>query len=236
MTKTQFHLSVVFLNLGRGVSASKFAKIIDRLVDTLGGHEPMVWCFVEVDEADVPNEHRVIADKIGGAHEKVGWSTREPMLVPRAYKIVRAFVTRTMSGVKRWSPARDWVCAVIDVGDWDVLVMNGHYPAGAKKGDRPSWAKPLLLAGWHLHHVKGRRIVRRYVKKGVPVVVTTDVNDHHPPRLHADQRVLAWDKPDAVLAVCPPGWRAWQTSRLTTGIGIDSHSAIRVGVRFEKVA
>lgn len=104
---------LVQANLGRGVSEEVFYANALALYKAFGDNA--VYHFNEVDEADKPNEHDILADIF--PHEKFarsGWSTMSPTLVgKKRLSMKESEVVVGSPGLAKVSPRRDIVITTI---------------------------------------------------------------------------------------------------------------------------
>lgn len=215
---------VVSANLGRGVGADEFRANVRRIRRELAG---AIICFQEIDEADQPDEHQILADVLGDRWAFAGWNSRTPIAVPkRLWEIVDDRLVLASPGVPRQTPARRHVTAKIQHRyrpDVELGVVDAHAPRRI----------PLLDAERAQWETSLRTTVHELVVAGLSTAVAMDRNGPQPPRLHPAQVVAARRRPDFVLWI--PAKKGVQAEILdsdTVDLTIDAHDALASRLRF----
>jgi len=151
LLKPPLLLTVLTANLGRGVTEAELTANVHRL-----RHSKAVKGFQEIDEADRPEEHAVLAREI-----PPGWAafdTRVPINVPPPWRIVRTRITRACDGLPHFTPHRLITQALIELLDDDhvtprLVVVNLHFPRRAPQTltRRRSCRRALraVITYWH---------------------------------------------------------------------------------------
>lgn len=208
-------------NLGRGVSAAEFTANARRL---RAEHPHGGVGFQEIDEADTPDEHKIAADTWPDDREWCGFNTRVPILAPRAWTIVHQGRTHASDGLKRQSPPRVIVEAVLRHQHSNTLPplvwLNCHAPR----------RHPLLVTRRRAFRRALRKRIAHWHRHGYSVVVTIDSNGI-PMRLHRDQVVLHRVGIDWIVFVPHPnGVQLDVRERGVIDLTIDGHNAPYVRV------
>lgn len=198
MPTKSIELTVVTANIGRKhASKENVRQNIGVIKRAAAG---AVIGFQEIDEADAALEHN---EKVDGLPQHSFASLKQlcPIAVPKMlWQITADNVTPTCKGRKHVTPPRVVVTARIkSVFDPDfppVIIMNGHYPHGAKdlwKVCQSNWKK-------HVEEIHG---------KGLTIITTRDVNFHEEddgplPALHQDERQLIKQGIDRITVIQAP--------------------------------
>lgn len=200
-------LAVAFGNVGRGdveQTRDAIALIAARMLDF-----PKAALFLnEIDEADAADEHGILSTAFR-KWEDNAWGSREPILT-KGVEVKRSRSLRAARGVARQSPARPIHEVVIDGGDGrpDVVLIGGHYPAGAHNGQRAARVRVQLVTEYARMLALHRRRIRHHRRKGRHVIWAMDVNWRRFPRLVAAEGTLRAHGPDRVRVIPARGYHA----------------------------
>ena len=82
-------------NLGRHKPVVTFRRNLELVLNPPRG----IVGFQEIDEADTPDEHGIIAQLFGARYRFVGWDTHVPIAIPnRRFKVIREKVYKPPRG------------------------------------------------------------------------------------------------------------------------------------------
>lgn len=200
-------LAVGFANIGRG-TPEQTRVAIQRISDKMVGYVQAALLLNEVDEADQADEHGLLstAFRVWQDH---AWHSREPILTKGLYTR-REHSFPAAPGVPHQTPARQIHEVIIDGGaDPDIVLIGGHYPAGAHNGHRSPVVYALLMAGYARMQFVHRSRIHHHHRVGRHVVWAMDVNWRaHFPRLHRAEGTLAEHGPDLIRVAPASGWAA----------------------------
>lgn len=193
---TSWTLVPITANWGRGVSASEFRANVLRVLDA---SDKAVLCIQELDEADAPDEHAILAAAIHPKDARIGWHTYEPIVVPWMLQVRNWRATKACRGLAKYTPTRFIVEALISNPDRTdvpaVVVMNQHPPIN----------RPATQSRRRRQRRVHKRRIRRWVRRGVTVVWAGDMNDANYPRMHRAERTAVHRGLDYIRYVQAPG-------------------------------
>lgn len=175
-------------NLGRNVSIARFIANVLVLVRHLAG---AVICLQEIDEDDLPNEHRIIGRRLRKRWWFAGARTRVLIAVPkRTWERVAGKVTHGSDGIGGVSPERKIVTIVIRHirTGLQVAIVNTHaaYPNPKHRQTQQTAARE---AQDQLHAALVAEVTR-LVDLGLTVFVVGDMNNRRAPKPHPDARMI----------------------------------------------
>ena len=206
-------------NLGRGVSSNRFEENLDLVIKkTPGAHR--FFQFQEIDEADEPEEFKMIKAKLGDTHTFVGGKTNVPIAVPRSFKVFSRSATVASEGVDGLSPRRHVVQAVVhpdDHPDCKIVATNTHFARDASSLARPRREADIVL--------RQRLKSARERKTPLAAWLTADLNSRNYKKLGPDEMRLVTARLDYIRAY-PAG--DVKMKLLKTGaidLSIDGHNA-----------
>ncbi len=122
-------------NLGRNVTINEFERNLDRMIARVPGKNRF-FQFQEIDEADTPEEMRMIRAKLGDTHRFAGVKTHVPIAVPKTFKVSSRLNRVASEGVAGLSPTRHVVQAVVwpdGHPDCKVIANNTHLARSAPR-------------------------------------------------------------------------------------------------------
>jgi len=118
---------VTFANMGRGVTTLEFQRNFDRVVRRAGLRSVFGW--VEIDEADKPEEMDYLVDRLHKTHLIVGDNTNAPLCIPRHLALVDWDVEPACKGLAGMTPNRVITQATIGLpGGLEVGGNVTHVP------------------------------------------------------------------------------------------------------------
>lgn len=175
-------------NLGRHVTVRRFIANVVVLVRALVG---AVICLQEIDEDDLPDEHRIIGRRMRKRWSFAGARTRVLIAVPkRTWEIASERVTHGSDGIGGVSPERKIVTAVIRHRrtGLKVAVVNTHaaYPNPRHRRSQQVAARE---AQDQLQVVLAAEAAR-LVDKGLTTLVLGDMNNRRAPKPHPGARMI----------------------------------------------
>lgn len=207
---------VVTANLGRGVSPAKFRANLRRVHRRF---RSAVIGLQEIDEADLPNEHRITRQVLGKRYRFAGWNTSVPIAFTRQWRRKRTRVSKACNGLAKFSPRRWIVAQVIKrkgrPGLPPIVVLNTHWPINRPQTQalRADCQKAL------------NEEVEYWYDKGYSIVVLGDFNGW-PSRTHARERRVVSAGLDHIRVIEHP--EGAQIKVVRTGkirLTIDPHNA-----------
>lgn len=212
-----YNLVPLTANFGRGVSAVEFRA---NVLAVLEANDNAVLGIQELDEADKPNEHAILAASIDPSDTRVGWRTMEPIVVPWMLKVAPQVITFACKGLSGYTPTRHIVEAVVRNPAQRqvprVVVMNQHPPI-----NRPA----TRTRRWRQRRVHKRR-VKFWYDRGITVVWMGDMNDPAYPRMHRHEKTAVHAGLDYIrYVVHPRGAQVEVKATGTVDLTIDGHNA-----------
>lgn len=218
-------IRVATVNLGRGVSVARFVANVALIVRRLSG---AFIGFQEIDEDDVPNEHRIIRHLMRARWRFAGWRTRVPIAIPRIWRKLAENVVRGTSGILHVGPERLVTSTVVEhrkVPGVRVGLVNYHtmYPNPKHTDQQRAAAR------------EGQREVNAAVAAEVlrllesdpelTVIVLADTNDRDAPKPHPKAVLLIGENAiDRVWVIRRTNGPAVTVRRTTTvRTNIDGH-------------
>jgi hypothetical protein len=170
-------LPVVTANIGRKHLGAREAAI--RAVrHGVAGERPLVG-WQEISEGDTGEEPMI--EKYFGNGYRTAFlrhktSFREPISVPKPWRIVASKPTRVHGGIKGVTPSR-WVNEVVvrheANASLEFVLINTHYLAGAYVGAN----RHDLRDEWNHHHDVHKQRVLAHHRRGRLVIWTADTNN-----------------------------------------------------------
>lgn len=128
-----FWLTVVCVNWGRGYEPGEFKRNVQNVLKFTGGREHVVLLAQEVDEEPDPaHEHKRLASMLEPETHKVGWDTREPILLSPPFNVRRERKVKTMGAggdigaPAGTGPTRFAVSCIGGIAGLDVGFGNTH--------------------------------------------------------------------------------------------------------------
>lgn len=221
-------ITIITANLGRGVGEKEYVANLRRLEREVPGQHRF-YGFQEIDEADQPEERRLLRARMRDTHRFVGLRTAVPIAVPRSFRVHDSRVDKASDGIAKVSPDRHVVQAVVFPDghpECKAVAQNTHFAL-----DKPVAA----LARAQSEDVLRDRIEHWSGRRGLPSWVTADLNRRRFRRL-GDREVRLVDAGlDVIRAYLPAGDRV-QLTELNAGtvdLTIDGHNAHWSRVRLE---
>lgn len=218
MTTTRT-ITIVTANLGRGVSSDRFEDNLERVIKQVPGTHRF-FGFQEVDEADDPEEMKLIRAKLGDTHTFAGVKTHVPIAVPRSFKVKHRSATVASEGVDGLSPRRHVVEAVVHPDgkpDCKIVATNTHFARDAGS---------LALVRREADVVLRQRLAKlRHKDEPLAAWLTADLNSRRYKKLAGNEQELVTARLDYI--------RGYPTNDVTmkllkTGsvdLSIDGHNA-----------
>lgn len=229
-------IEVWVVNFGRGVSAEEFRRNVRKVLAAADPERAVIICQ-EVDEADAPNEHKIIAQEAGPQYDFAGWQTAVPILLSRARFRLDAdevhFAAKGLAGVSPHRVVTDALTSVRRIA---------RRRRGQLRRDLPPFVFldlhiALLRKGTRTRRVAARAkltaVARAHAAQGRIVVWGSDTNTHgvFAPLVPGEVRVIEAGI-DRVGVLAPKGWRVDVVQRKTVDLTIDSHNAHGVVLAF----
>ena len=204
-------LAVAFANIGRG-TPEQTRDAVALIAAQMLTFDRAALLLNEIDEADAANEHGILSTAFRQWQDHA-WDSREPILT-KGLAAKRWSSRRAARGVARQSPARPIHEVLIDGGDDpDVVLIGGHFPAGAKNGKRPPLARVALVTEYARMLQILRRRIRHHRRAGRHVIWAMDVNWRSLPKLHRAEGELTSHGPDYIRVIPARGWEARRLRR-----------------------
>jgi len=208
-------LTVLTANLGRGVTEAELTANVHKL-----RHSKAVKGFQEIDEADRPEEHAVLAREL-----PPGWAafdTRVPINVPPPWRIVRTRITKACDGLAHFTPHRVITQALIELLDDNqsvtprLVVVNLHFPRRSlqtlTRRRKCRRALRAVIAYWH--------------GLGVTVVWMGDTNQVRMRKMHdLEQSVVDAGLDHIRVVPHPEGVQVEVLRKGSVDLTIDGHDA-----------
>ena len=216
-------------NFGRGVSAKKFRSSFNAMLEAADA-DRAVLLLQEIDEADAPDEHKIIANRIRSRYDAGGWMTAVPILLSRErFRIDSKRVTFGSKGFPGITPHRvvNEVVTTIKSLRYDnrgeprvdfpqIAFLDTHFPL-----NRPETRTRRAV----VRAVLTRRVAA-HVAAGRIVVYGLDSNTHGPwLALVPGEKMLLPAGIDKLGIVAPKGVTVSVAGRKKVELGIDSHDA-----------
>ena len=206
-------------NLGRGASVDKFEENLDRLIkQTPGTHR--FFGFQEIDEADTPEEMKILKAKLGETHTFAGLQTHVPIAIPRTFKVKHRAVTVASEGVDGLSPRRHVVEAVVHPDgkpSCKIAATNTHFARDATPLARVRSEADVVL----------RQRLANLRHKDVPVAawLTADLNSRRYKKLAGNEEELVTARLDYIRAYPTNDVTMKLLKTGTVDLTIDGHNA-----------
>lgn len=190
MNRTQFYLTVVGVNWGRGYEPGEFLRNVRRVMDKVDDRQHYVILPQELDEEPDPaNEHKRFASVLEPGVSKVYWRTREPIVLSPGFEVIKRKRVKLMgSGLeigaaKGTGPARHISTCVAEFKDVRLFFGNWH-PHRSKLSARVDEARDTgaVIAGETL------RSMFCY-DRGTSGIYATDYNARTMPRMVPGEKV-----------------------------------------------
>lgn len=208
--------SVTFVtaNLGRGATRGEFRDNVKRMKDHIEGRH-IFYGFQEIDEDDVPEEMKHLQHVFGDTHRFVGTKTREPILIPRTFRIKKRVIEKGSDGVKGLQPDRYTVQAIVTPAtlETDRLLgfANSHF-------------------GREIPELEDERKIdfnnlRRTIDTGISTVVTGDFNSENYPPLDPKEKRFVTAHLDYIRGVQREGSHLRLINRGSVRLTGDNHNA-----------
>lgn len=210
-------------NLGRGVTAATFERELVRLLAAAG---PRAFLFLqEIDEADAPEEHRILSRLTRDTHTIVGGQTAVPILVPRDVPIVKSNVTLASRGLAKVTPHRVVTECTIRLPGVRATLLNTHLPL----------ARPSTVTRRAQVRATLRRRATTARERDEAVVWAADTNTRTRfPRMAPGEVNVINAGIDKIRAAAPRGRRVVVADRRTLELHIDRHNGHGARVWFAK--
>lgn len=203
-------------NLGRGVGAKKFRQTIRGLVNQMEGNaEHWVIGLQEIDEADAPEERKILQEMFPDANW-VGRNTKVPIMTSPGVKVLHRKVTRASPGLPKMSPARVVTEGIFEVGGVRFGMVNTHFPR---------WTKRLRSRWWMVWAVVKARV--RWLMRSGDVFLTMDANRRNLRRVNRRERRLIAVRLDYISRFkrAKDRWKWSVVWREVFSMKIDGHDA-----------
>lgn len=133
MSRTEFRLTVVGVNWGRGYDPGVFMENVRRVMDKVDDHQHYAILPQELDEEPDPaNEHKRFASALEPGVKKVYWRTREPIILSPRFTVKKRKRVKLMgSGLeigaaKGTGPARYISACVAEFRGLELFFGNWH--------------------------------------------------------------------------------------------------------------
>lgn len=207
-------------NLGRGVTAARFRANARKVLDAGGSRA--VFCFQEIDEADLPNEMDYLTDVTARTHVAVGVRTAVPIFVPRHLPVLDERLTLGCRGLAKFTPNRPINEVVVSVGpNLDVALFNFHVPL-----DRPQTES---------RRTQIKRNVKTRARRHDNGMWVADTNHHRGwPTIVPGERSVVDAGIDKGKAWAGEGRRVVVSDRRSVNLTMDGHDAHGARVRWER--
>lgn len=223
-------ITIVTANLGRGVGTKEYLANVDRLERQVPGHHRF-YGFQEIDEADAPEERRLLRARLRDTHRFVGLETAVPIAVPRSWTVQRRVITRASDGIAGISPHRHVVQAVVHpdgLPECKAVAENTHFARDVEVAAKARADADEVLRA-RIHHWQ--------VRRDWPSWLTADLNSANYPKLapHGERRLVS-ARLDVIRAYLPAeddGVRLVLLDTGTVDLTIDGHNAHWAKVRLE---
>ncbi len=131
--RPSFWLTVVSVNWGRGYAPGVFKQNVLNVLEHTAGREHVVIMPTELDEEPDPaHEKRQFLKMLEPGTQRVGWRTREPIVLSPGFDVRRPRVVKTMGAggdigaPKGTGPTRFAVSCVAGIGPLEVGFGNTH--------------------------------------------------------------------------------------------------------------
>jgi hypothetical protein len=199
-------LTVAFANIGRG-TPEQTRDAIALIAAQMLAFDTAALLLNEVDEADTADEHGLLSTAFR-KWEDHAWDSREPILT-KGVKVKRSSTRKAARGVTRQSPARPIHEVIVDGGDDpDIVLIGGHYPAGARNGQRAARTKAALVSEYVRMQAIHRTRIRHHRRAGRHIIWAMDANWRHFPKMHRAEGELINHGPDYIRVIPARGWEA----------------------------
>lgn len=216
-------------NLGRGVDATEFTANVTRLLDQAEkAAGPTILALQEIDEADAPDEHRILAEQAGERFKITSRATAVPILVQRRLNVNRSRIRFASPGLARVTPHRVVTLTVVELPgiDWlpRIVALNTHLPL-----DRPTTRGRRALVRTRL-----RASATWHTMRGRIVVWMADTNTHGTfPQMMPRERTIGGHGIDLIRLSVPRGIKATVIKQRRINLSIDGHDAHLSTVNFQ---
>lgn len=229
MTIASVRITFGTANLGRGVDADEFTANLTRLLDAAEkAAGPAILALQEIDEADAPDEHRILAEESGARFAIRSPLTAAPILVQRRLRVIRSRTRFASPGLARVTPHRVVTLTVVELPgiDWlpRIVALNTHLPRDllSTRGRRAMVRARLRAAAtWHV--IRGRI-----------VVWMADTNTHGTfPQMMPREHTIGGHGIDLIRLSVPRGIKATVIKQRRINLSIDGHDAHLSTVNFQ---
>jgi len=238
-----YSLTVGHANLGRARTVTPVRESMDTIRHLLEQHAgPVVLGLNEIDEGDKtrPTDHQLLRETFTHGWQRTQMSKREPILL-HGIKVRQPWRRRSYKaapGVTHQSPSRSWQVDVVTPakGCPPVAVLCGHYPAGARNGQRNPHVHDELEAAYVKMQAAEKRLIAAHLAAGRQVVILADRN-WRGYRPGAGGHIAAHHGPDFISVFPAAGWRLHVADESWHPLSIEKlHGLSVAGLRFESVA
>lgn len=209
---------LVTANLGRHVGVEEFRRNAQKVKNRF--RDRAIIGFQEIDEADTPDEHRIIKDMFGKEVAWAGWETHVPIVVPQPYRMIHEKAIPVAAGLDKQSPARQVVEAVIEHPARPrldpVVVLDLHFPR-----------KHPALTSRRADALEGlTERVDFWQERGRTVLVVSDTNGMGLSKIHKRFRRIGGEGIDWIgLVEHPKGTQVIPQETGSIDLTIDGHNA-----------
>lgn len=210
----------VTANIGRGVSVDTAKANMARVRQA--APFPLVG-WQEIDEADLPDEHRMLGKVFGNGYRNVGFDRKEPISIPlQQFKIGHVEVTKIMDGVPvsakgKASPDRFVVAAEVMPEKCKNFIWAVNFHLANFETSDARWKESLARA---------QSLIHKYAHYGNTVIYTCDSNANHVadmPLMHdREHRVIA-DGND-YMGIIPGSVEISVRRKFVINLTIDGHN------------
>jgi hypothetical protein len=221
--------SWITANIGRGVSVNTAMANMARVRQS--APFPLVG-WQEIDEADLPDEHRMLGKVFGNGYRNVGFDRKEPISVPlNQFKVGHVEVTKIMDGVPvknkgPASPDRFVVAAEVMPERCSNFIWAVNFHLANFATSDPRWRESLS---------KAQTLIHKYVHYGNTVVYTCDSNANHAsdmPPMHPNEHRVVADGND-YMGIIPGSVEVSVRRKFVINLTIDGHNGHGVMMSFK---
>lgn len=225
-------IEVWTVNLGRGVSDEKF-RLAVRSVLRSADRSRAAILFQEIDEADGPDEHAILAREAFKSYRPNGWTTAVPILTSRRrFKVTGTRTTFASKGLAKVTPHRVIEEVVTRLIDRDSGATRLDFPAIVFLNTHMALARPTTRTRRAIHRTRLTARVASHRARGRIVIYGLDSNTHgHWKRLVPGERMLVEGGPggiDKIVLILPRDVIARVAERRRAELGIDGHDGLGV--------